>query len=303
MELGFDLSALSDRVGLEVTAYRARTRDALIAVSYPPSEGFIQNQLENVGTLENRGYELQLSGTPLRTDLLNWTARVNYSAMSSKAIDLGGRDIAVGLGARVKEGYPVPTVFGARITNPDANADPIVALDQPIGTVYPTHILGVGTTLTLRGDLTFDILGEYQGGGHLQNWIGYQNTIRFMWYPCYDIQKKMIAGTSLDGYTAQERGKCAYSAANRNADYWIEPTDFFKIRSASLSYRLPQRFTPKVKSAMLILAGRNLWKSTKYDGLDPEMSDTQDAGGGLGRREYYQLPPSKQFMLSLRATF
>jgi outer membrane receptor protein involved in Fe transport len=183
MEVGLDMSALNDRISFEATAYRTRTMDALIGVDYPPSQGFTSDQLENVGTLQNRGFEMQLSGTPLRTDKFEWSGRVSWSGMWSRAVDLGGRDISVGLGARVKEGYPVPTVFGARITNPDANADPIVALDSPIGSVYPTHILGLSSTLTFLRDFTFDVLGEFQHGGHLQNWIGYQNAIRFMWYP------------------------------------------------------------------------------------------------------------------------
>jgi hypothetical protein len=58
-----------------------------------------------------------------------------------------------------------------------------------------------------------------------------------------------------------------------------------------------------VKTATLILSGRNLWKSTKYNGLDPELRDATDAGNTLSRREYYQLPPYRQFILSLRTSF
>jgi hypothetical protein len=243
---------------------------------------------------------------------LDWFARVSLTTMASKAIDLGGREIASGTPVYVKEGYPVPSFFAAKITNPDENAAPQVATNAFIGPVYPTRLIGIGSTLTLHQDVTFDILGEYQGGGHNANWVGYQNAIRFMWYPCYEIQKKMVAdvaagrplGTSLDGYSALERGQCAYSVATgRNSDYWIQSTNFFKIRSASLSYRLPPRFTYKANSAMLVFAGRNLWKSTKYNGLDPELRDASDAGASLSRREYYVMPVPKQFMFSVRATF
>jgi hypothetical protein len=89
----------------------------------------------------------------------------------------------------------------------------------------------------------------------------------------------------------------------RQSDYWIQPADFFKVRSASLSYRLPQRFVPRTRAATLTLAGRNLWKSTKYNGLDPELRDASDAGSTLSRREYYQIPPARQFLASMRVTF
>jgi TonB-dependent starch-binding outer membrane protein SusC len=313
IEIGFDASALQDRLSLEATAYRAQTLDALIGVNYPPSLGFTRAQLENVGTLENKGLELQLSGTPVRLDKFEWFQRVSYTAMKSEAIDLGGRIIASGTPVYVREGYPVPSFFATKITNPDANANPITQADQFVGAVYPTHLIGISSTLTLRQNLSFDILGEYQGGGHNANWIGYQNAIRFMWYPCYAIQKQMAAdaaavparpfGTSLSGFSAVDRGRCAYDATNRNSDFWIQSTNFFKIRSASLSYKLPAKYTYAAKSATLVVAGRNLYKSTKYNGLDPELRDASDAGGTLSRREYYVMPPAKQFLVSLRATF
>ena len=313
IEIGFDASGLQDRLSLEATAYRARTMDALVGVNYPPSLGFTRAQLENVGTLENKGIELQLSGTPLRTDMFEWFQRVSYTAMKSEAIDLGGRSIASGTPVYVREGYPVPSFFATKILNPDANANPILQPDAFLGAVYPTHLIGISSTLTLRQNLSFDILGEYQGGGHNANWIGYQNSIRFMWYPCYAIQKQMAAdaaavpvrpfGTSLGGFSALDRGRCAYDAVNRSSDFWIQSTNFFKIRTASLSYKLPAKYTYRAKSATLVVAGRNLYKSTKYNGLDPELRDASDAGGTLSRREYYVMPPAKQFLVSLRTTF
>jgi TonB-linked SusC/RagA family outer membrane protein len=302
-EIGFDLSALNDRLGFEGTLYRAKTIDALIGVNYPPSEGFTRAQLENVGTLENRGTEVSLFGTPLRLNSFEWSGRISYTAMSSKAIDLGGRIIASGTPVYVREGYPVASYFATKILNPNDDADPQTAADQFIGPVYPTHILGINTSFRLFQNLNFDVLGEYQGGAYNANWVGYQNSIREVWYPCYGIQQLMLANASLGGHTARERGQCAFAPATRNSDYWIQPTRFFKLRSASVSYKLPERLTPRVKSATLILSGRNLWKSTKYNGLDPELRDAADAGNTLSRREYYQLPPYQQFILSLRTSF
>jgi outer membrane receptor protein involved in Fe transport len=313
IETGFDLSALSDRLGFEATAYQATTSRALIGVRYPPSNGFPNLQLENVGTLRNRGVELALTGTPLRTDLFDWSGRVSFTATKSKALDLGDplREISQGSSQYVLRGQPVPVFRGSVITNPNAIAEPNVAPNTIIGPVYPTRLVGLSTTLRFRDMLTFDILGEYQGGMYLNNWVGYQNALRLVWYPCYDVQRKLTAAAQpgadanaiLAGVTALQRGRCAVDRTKANSDYWIEKTNFFKIRSASLSYRLPERFLRGAKSAQLILAGRNLWKSTKYDGLDPELRDASDAGNTLSRREYYQLPPSKQYILSLRATF
>jgi TonB-dependent SusC/RagA subfamily outer membrane receptor len=316
-ELGFDVSALGDRLALEVTGFQARTYDALIGVVYPPSEGFSRSQLRNVGTLENKGLEVQVNADLLRGAKIDWRARLSLTSLASNTIDVGGVPIATGLGSYVREGFPVPGVFGARITNPDAIADPIVAADQYLGPVYPTRLLGMGTTLTLWRDFTLDVLGEYQAGGHLTNFIGFQNESRNVWQPCYAVQAKLRAyngadarkGTAddvtsaLDGVTALDRGRCAIDGAVRNSDFWLANTDFFKLRSISLSWRIPPRFLRGAKAATFTVAGRNLFKSTKYDGVDPESNDASDAGTGLGRREYYQLPPFKTLLATLRLTF
>jgi outer membrane receptor protein involved in Fe transport len=320
LELGFDLGVFDDRIGVEFTAYRARTYGALIDVVYPPSEGYNLDQLENVGTIQNQGIEAQLNAGILRGNTIDWQARVNLTTINSKAIDLGGRDISAGTGgARVREGFPVPAIFGARITNPDALDNPITVPDQYIGPAYPTRIIGVGTTLTFRQDVTLDVLGEYQGGAYLANFIGYQNALRGIWQPCFAIQQKFEASRGADrlfrtaddvtsaiaDVSARDRGRCAHpeDRTQANSDYWITKTDFFKLRSVSLTYRLPQRLVPAGNSASLTIAGRNLFRWTDYDGLDPESSDATDAGTGLGRREYYQLPSFKSVQATMRVTF
>jgi len=317
-EVGFDAAAFDNRLSLEVTGFQARTYGALIGVVYPPSEGFARSQLQNVGTLENKGLEMQLNGEILRGQRVNWSGRVSVTSLASKTINVGGVPISTGLGSYVREGYPVPGLFGYKIMNPDAIADPIVQADQFIGSVYPTHITSIGTTLTFWQNLTLDVLGEFNRGGHLTNFIGYQGEVRNMWQPCYAVQAQLRAyngvdgkkGTAddvlnaLDGVNARDRGRCAIDATVRNSDFWIAKTDFFKLRSVSLAYQIPPRYLRgTAHAATFTLSGRNLYKSTKYDGADPEANDASDAGSGLGRREYYQLPPFKTYMATLRLTF
>jgi TonB-dependent SusC/RagA subfamily outer membrane receptor len=329
LELGFDLGALDNRLGLEFTAFRARTYGALIGVRYPPSEGFDEAQLENVGTIENQGIEAQINAGLLRGDRIDWQARLSFTNLKSEALDLGQvggqpRQIPTGEDTWVRVGYPIATIFGARVTNPDAFADPIVAIDQEIGPMYPTRLIGVGTTLTIGRTLTLDAQGEYQGGAYLSNFIGYQNANRFIWQPCYATQQKLrqaygpdgVSGTADDGpasavadVTARDRARCSLNRTAQNSNFWIAKTDFFKLRSVSLTYNVPQRLVVAGNTATVTIAGRNLYRWTKYDGVDPESRDAQDAalsGGAqyqLGRREYYQLPPYRSVLLTLRATF
>src|SRR4029077_16177034 len=92
---------------------------------------------------------------------------------------------------------PVPGLYGALVTNADAVGQlPVVKPDQYIGPVYPTRIFGAGTTVSIGRSLTLDAQGEFQGGAYVVNFIGYQNALRNVWFPCYDAQKKLkAAGT------------------------------------------------------------------------------------------------------------
>ena len=236
-EVGFDAAAFDNRVSFEVTGFQARTYGALIGVVYPPSEGFTQTQLQNVGTLENKGLEVQVNGDILRGQKVNWSGRVSITSLASNTVDVGGVPIFTGLGSYVREGYPVPALFGYKIMNPDAIADPIVKSDQYLGSVYPTHITSIGTTLTLWQNLTLDVLGEFNAGGHLANWIGYQGIVRNIWQPCYAVQAKLRAyngadkkkGTAddvlnaLDGVNARDRGRC-HRATVLKANFDARPT-------------------------------------------------------------------------------
>jgi TonB-linked SusC/RagA family outer membrane protein len=319
-EIGFDLGAFDNRLGLQMTGFWARTDRALIGVVYPASEGFSTSQLTNVGSLSNEGLEAQLNGTIIQTRDFEWQGRVNLTSLGSKALDIGGVPIATGLGSYVREGFAVPSYFGTKITNPDAIAAPIPSAtsDQYIGPEYPNHILSYGTTLTFRGNLTLDALLEEQRGGMLDNYIGFQNAKRFVWQPCFATQAALRTANGPDGklntadddpgalagITALERARCSINTAEQSSDYWYAKTDFVKLRSVSLSYRLPQRFSfTNGGTTTLTLAGRNLFTWTNYDGVDPESSDQSDAGTGLGRREYYQLPPYRTFLATLRLTF
>lgn len=309
IEGGFDLSALDGRIGLEATGYIARTEDALIAVNYPPSEGFLSAQLENVGTIENRGLELALNASLLRTRAVDWNARVNLSLLRSEALDVGDVPIDVGNGAQVRNGYPVPGYWGRRIQNPDAFADPIVSdTSEYLGRVYPNQVWGLQTTVTLLGRLTVDALGEVQRGANLANWVGYQNANRGVWQPCYDVQAKLRAKAAGDAgaladVTARDRGRCSTDRLVYNDRFWIEPSDFFKIRNVSVTYDVPPSATRflRTRTMSVTAAVRNLFTSTDYTGSDPEVKDARDSGPtALGRRDYYNLPPLRTFLFSVR---
>lgn len=319
LEYGFDASMFEGRIGFELTRWEATTNDALVNVQLPPSNGFTNSRVANVGKIENKGWEYTLSLVPVRMDNVDWTLFGTASFMKSEAVDLDGQQIAAGIKAEFREGYPAPSNFGSKITNPDAFAEPETESSSFLGEVFPTDLISLGTTVRVFQNLTLDVLFEHQGGHTLPNYTGYQNARRGAWQPCFEIQEKLVDfyrngnQTALDGVTALERGKCAISGVgpSPNSDWWVEDASFWKLRTVSFSYAVPQQLLGSfLSSATITLAGRNLHTWTDFGLIDPEVEDfddrsgvNYDGDGDFGRRDYYTIPSPRTWMLSFRLGF
>ena len=321
-EVGFDAAFFNSRLGLEFTAYRAKTVDALVPVNLPASQGWLADRIENGGDLQNEGLEGTLNLTLLTTRDLDWRIHATGSLLRSKVLNLGPGSVAdplahminTQLNSYMKVGDPAPAYYALRqILNPNEYADPVISEDSlaEIGPVFPTKQLSLGTTIALMDRVTVDGLLEFAGGMYQQNYTGMQSARRGDWYQCLGFQEAYLTGGDVSGYTALQRARCAPNTKPDWYDiaWWTEKADFWKLRSISLTYRLPERWVPMGKSASITLAGRNLFTLTSYTGTDPEVNDEQDAlntigdAGTFGRRDYYQIPPGRTFVATLRVTF
>jgi TonB-linked SusC/RagA family outer membrane protein len=307
-EYGFDAGFLNGRLGLVFTAFSARTNDAIINVAYPPSQGFTANQPENVGVIKNNGFEAQLTGN---LDLTSWAkleARLQFTKVQGEAVDLGGRVITLDALSRsyVAEGLPLPAYMGRRVKNANAFEAPIVEENQFLGQTFADKIINPSVTLTLFRNLTIEAIGEFQRGGHLLNANGFQNAGLGIWQPCFAAQKALRAAaagdaSALASVTAFDRMRCSITASERDYSYWVESADFFKLRNLSLSYEVPKRYLPRTRSMTVTFAGRNLFRSTNYTGTDPEVADQRTST--FSRRDYYNFPPYRTFLFSVRTNF
>lgn len=301
-EIGFESSFLNDLVYTEFTYYRQSTKDALVPVQPAPSSGFVNSQLENVGELENKGIEAQMNINVIQEGPVQWSVGGHYSTNKSEAVDLGDVDrIYVSWRQELRTGYSVPSYFHDIVTNPDAiGVDPEFE-DQYIGPSYPTHTYGINTSVTIKDNFRINVLGEGQGGHVLSSGTAYQNVRRGQWPTCTDIQTQIDAG-NVSGLSAYDRAICDPNETTYGM--WTRAADFFKIRSASVSYRLPNSWLPEnVRNATLKIQGKNLLTFTDYPGLDPEAFEDGARDFVDYRQEYYNIPPMRTFIMKLNIGF
>ena len=68
-----------------------------------------------------------------------------------------------------------------------------------------------------------------------------------------------------------------------------------------MSYDVPKRLVPGTRNVTVQLTGRNLFVSTNYTGTDPEVADQSTST--FSRRDYYNFPPYRTFLFSVRTGF
>ncbi|GAB3858422.1 TonB-dependent receptor [Hymenobacter terrigena] len=132
--LGLDVSLFDNRLQLTADAYYNKTTDLLLPLAIPSTSGYTR-QLANVGATSNRGIELQVSGTVIRTPDFSWTANANIAFNRNRVESLGG---AV---------FPLQYSGWASTAIP---ADYALLVGQPVGLMYGYVTDGFYTTADFK---------------------------------------------------------------------------------------------------------------------------------------------------------
>lgn len=299
LEVGLDGAFFGERLTAELTLYDQRTEDALFPVAQIPSDGFLQDQLENVGELRNRGLELSLSG--LVVDRPSFALETGFYVYTnrSEVTDLGGAaPLNVDDGAWIMEGEPAPVVLGAVVLNADEVAEPIVELDHVFGPNLPTETLGFSSTVRLPGEVELFARAEYLGGHYLYDNIGNHVARRDRFAPCASAYDALATGSE-EQLTAWERVWCIAGNVPRGQGP-VYPADHLRFRELTLSKTFAPGFLYGARSR-LTLSLRNFWTWTNEDFLvfDPEMSG-REGMHAPSRMVDAQIPSPASFVVSLQ---
>lgn len=116
--LGLDLGLFNSRLNFTMDAYYKKTYDLLQYKSVAMSTG-VQRMPMNIGSVENKGLEFSLSGTPVKSKNFTWDISANWSANRNKLLKFGENADAQDVygpyrleGLLLKEGYPIGQLYG-----------------------------------------------------------------------------------------------------------------------------------------------------------------------------------------------
>lgn len=153
---GLDASFFNNRLSATIDVYYKKTSDLLQTFALPPSSGFLFMQ-KNIGTIENKGIELSLSGLLIDKRNFSWNAAFNISFNRNKILDLGLPSSSIGI-YKNWEYYIGPNVSTGTYFKDPAN---VFVVGQPIGMFYGYKTNGIWQS-------TDDISGKKQFGNPIQ---------------------------------------------------------------------------------------------------------------------------------------
>jgi hypothetical protein len=120
IKIGLDVSFLKNKIQLTTDVYKNTTEDLLIAVPVPTSSGYT-TQIQNVGSTENRGIEIQITATPIAKKDFTWNATFNISFNKNEITAL----------STYQDFYLQASGWGVGSTP----ADFIVKVGEPVGSI------------------------------------------------------------------------------------------------------------------------------------------------------------------------
>ena len=169
IELGFDLGALNDRAGVELTYYRKRTVDAILDRQIAPSIGVPGTQPFNAGAIRNTGLELGLRGRPISRENVEWDVNVSYATNDNRIEDLGTAPSILDLRRQTScPGYvpgtsdPASCVVEDFVLASDGSLPPRHQVGYPIGSYFNKRV--VSAQITAAGTATNVMCDDAKGG-------------------------------------------------------------------------------------------------------------------------------------------
>jgi TonB-linked SusC/RagA family outer membrane protein len=321
-ETGIETHWFSNRVTLDVTYYDKKSTNLITSgVPIAPSTGFPNAGL-NAGSMENKGVELELGFTPVKTRDFQWHVDVNWTKNKNEVLALAPGVSYLQFAGFIDPGIfayahqPYGTIYGTSYLR---NAQGKMLIDDngygilndtlgPIGNVTPKWLGGMTNTFSYKG-FNFTFVLDWKHGGQVINFDDH-------YLDTYGTSHRTAIrdGSTILPGIVQSTGKVNTQVIKTDQIYFqdhfatidetsVEDASFLKLRSVALSYNFAGGLLKGTlfKALTLTATGTNFILHKNYQGSDPEVS-LNGSGNGQGFANF-TAPTNRSFILGLRATF
>ena len=321
-DVGMDFSMFSGRVGLVADYFRKKTDDLLVLRPITSTSGFTE-VYDNIGNLENNGWEFQISMEPLRADRtggLTWNSDFNISFLENEVTALYRNEpFSSGIRSinRVAVGQPIGVFYTLRFKGvdpqtgdaiyDDVNGDGQITADDRtiVGSPHPDYFGGFSNSLTWKGFDLRTFLQFSQGNKVF-------NAIRVFaddggYYFDNKLKDSYVKRWQKPGDVAQTP-RLSYDGTSGSRDVssrFVEDGSYLRLQEVTLGYRLPRSFAraANMEEARFFVSGRNLKTWTDYTGFNPDVnSNGSTASTSLGT-DFYAYPLARTISFGVRGTW
>ncbi len=321
--IGLDATLFKGKLDFTFEYFNKRTSDILREVELPQQVGSLTGPIQNIGVVDNRGFELGLRWRDRIKDF-RYEIYGNVTYVKNEIVDLKGQTIFEG-NRILKEGHPIDSFymlhsigifqsqeeidnspFQTSATKPgylkfeDVNKDnKITEEDRKIrGGVIPKYTYSFGLNLGWKG---FDLAAMFQGVSDVYTY-GDAIGATPLWFGC-----GLPARWVTDSWTP-ERGTSATlpilttyeGALNENYrvnDFWLRNASYLRLKNVQLTYTIPNSLLKNspFRNLKVFVNGQNLLTFSPMKEFDPE----KDLKGG----NFYAFPSVKTITAGINVTF
>lgn len=183
VEAGLEARLFRNRLGFDLSVYQKNTVDQILPVQVSTASGF-NFKYVNAGEMENKGIELALYGTPIKTPDFDWNINVNWSKNENTVVSLfeGGENLllfsAWSTAVNARKGEPYGTITGTdyvyhenggRMVGSDGKYLRTESTTEIIGNIQPDWIGGINNNFRFK-NINFGFLIDVQQGGDVVNY-------------------------------------------------------------------------------------------------------------------------------------
>lgn len=294
LEIGADLRLFKGQAALDFTYYNINSQDQFIALDAPSGSGYTTYYV-NAGEIVNKGVEITLDITPVKTKTFQWTTTFNYAKNTNKVIELHpdlknpislgneeGYESKIEAGGRISDLYVhkflIDSVSGRIILDPNTGAPLKTQKKEYIGNLNPDWSLGWNNSINYKNfGLSFLINGKFGGVAvsqteSLLDGMGVSErtaAARDKGSVTIDALKNDVPVTSIDPFIWYR----AVGDRNGILENYVYKRTNVRLAQIALSYNFNlDRYNTFIKDATLSLTGQNLFFFYLKAPFDPELN-------------------------------
>jgi len=316
--LGLDWGIKNDRITGVIDVYQKTTKDLLLTVPVP-QPAVVSTQLQNIGSVRNRGVEATIDARLLESGARSLSSGLVLSVERNSVLNLGDAPFIItgsvyGQGQsgrnaqRLIPGQPLGTFWGPKFVGVNGTGQQLFACatqradcvngqtisptgddEMIIGNANPSFTLGLRSNATAgKFDASWLWRGEF--GRDVFN----NTALVYSTKSNAKSSRNFLASALTDPIGIDE--PAIYSSR------WVESGRFIRLQNATVGYTftIPGSLAAG-RTARLYLSGDNLLLFTPYSGYDPEVFT--DAGIASRGIDYLTYPRARTFTLGAHVGF